>query len=70
MQAENWETVKELLQKVLQLEPLKRRKFLDEPGISLEIREEVESLLAFEEETEDYYVAFGKCFFKRLFLER
>ena len=67
MQAENWGRIKELLQKVLQLEPSKRRKFLDEPGISLEIREEVESLLAFEEETEDFMSLSASVFSKDFF---
>jgi non-specific serine/threonine protein kinase/serine/threonine-protein kinase len=52
MQPENWKKVKALLDDVLLLEPSARRPFLEKSGASTEIREEVESLLAFEEESE------------------
>ena len=54
MQAENWDKVKEMLREVLQLEPLKRGAFLEKAETTVEIRAEVESLLAFEAESEDF----------------
>ncbi|HEX8249426.1 MAG TPA: serine/threonine-protein kinase [Pyrinomonadaceae bacterium] len=54
MQAENWKKVKEILREAMQIEPPARRAFLDEAAPSAEIRAEVESLLAFEAETEDF----------------
>lgn len=53
MQSENWKKIKEILEQALELEPSARRDFLDKSGASGEIRAEVESLLAFEEEAED-----------------
>lgn len=67
MQAENWKKVKELLDEVLQLDTSERQAFLDKANVSLEIRAEVESLLAFEEEAETMMflsaVEFSKDFF-------
>ena len=51
MQAENWEKIKKLLDEVLPLDSQRRQKFFDEAGINDEIRREVESLLAFENES-------------------
>ena len=53
MKTENWIKVKELLQEVLPLDLPERKNFLENSGVSAEIRREVESLLAFEEESED-----------------
>ena len=67
MQSENWKKVKELLDEVIVLDPAARRGFLEKSGASAEIRDEVESLLAFEEESEDLMrlsaVEFSKDFF-------
>lgn len=68
MHTENWKQIKELLQEVLSLAPEKREQFLTDSGASPEIRAEVESLLAFETESEDLMrlsaVEFSKDFFE------
>jgi non-specific serine/threonine protein kinase/serine/threonine-protein kinase len=53
MQTENWKKVKELLNEVLPLTQSERQKFFGNSQINDEMRREVESLLAFEEESED-----------------
>lgn len=53
MQTENWKKVKDLLNEVLPLNSEERRKYFDDAKISDEIRTEVESLLDFEEESEN-----------------
>ncbi len=53
MSAENWVKVKKTLREVLDAAPSERRRIL-ENGISEEIRAEVESLLAFENESADF----------------
>lgn len=67
MQAENWKKVKKLLNEVLQLETSEREKFLNNANVNEDIRVEVESLLAFEEEAQDMMflsaVEFSKDFF-------
>ena len=67
MQTEKWKKIKELLAEVLPLGASERRNFLDKSGVNGEIRVEVESLLAFEEESEDLMklsaVEFSKDFF-------
>ncbi len=67
MQTEKWKKVKELLAEVLPLEASERENFLDNSGINGETRAEVESLLVFEEESEDLMklsaVEFSKDFF-------
>jgi len=67
MQTGNWKKVKELLQEVLPLDDSERARFFDNSGVNIEIRAEVESLLAFEEESEDLMrlsaVEFSKDFF-------
>jgi len=67
MQSENWKKIKELLDEVLSLELSERQKFLDNAKVSAELRAEVESLLAFETESEDLMrlsaVEFSKDFF-------
>jgi serine/threonine protein kinase len=54
MQAENWKKVKEILREAMQIEPSERRAFLDVAAPGGEVRAEVDSLLAFEAETEDF----------------
>ena len=67
MQNQNWEQVKELLQQVLTLEAAERYAFLNDSAVAPEVRAEVESLLAFEDEAEDLMrlsaVEFSKDFF-------
>ena len=67
MQAENWKKVKQLLDEVLSLETSERQRALQNSEISPEIRAEVESLLAFENESEDLMrlsaIEFSKDFF-------
>ncbi len=64
---ENWQKVKELLDEVLNLEASEREKILHNSEIDNEIREEVRSLLAFEEDSENLIklsaVEFSKGFF-------
>ncbi len=54
MEFKNPANVKELLWEVLEIEPAKRREFLDNAGTSAEIRAEVESLLSFEAVSADF----------------
>ncbi len=65
MQAENWKIIKQVLNDALELETSERKNFLNK--FDDEIRSEVESLLAFEEESEDSMrlaaVEFSKEFF-------
>ncbi len=66
MSAENWKTVKKILGEVLDLEAAERQSFLTK--LDAPLREEVESLLAFEDESEDWMklsaVEFSKDFFE------
>lgn len=65
MQAENWKKIKQVLNDALELETSERKIYLNK--FDDEIRAEVESLLAFEEESEDAMrltaVEFSKEFF-------
>ncbi len=54
MKTHNWKKVSEILLDCLEVETSNRRKFLDDLKISPEVSTEVESLLAFETETEDF----------------
>ncbi len=54
MKPENWLKVKEILRETLGVETSKRRAFLEKAKIDGEVRLEVESLLAFEEASEDF----------------
>ena len=67
MQAENWKKVKEILAEVLALEFSRRQNYLEKAEIASEIRQEVESLLAVEEESASLMnlsaVEFSKDFF-------
>jgi len=53
MSAENWEKIKKALREVLDAAPSERQTIL-ETRVSADIRAEVESLLAFESESEDF----------------
>lgn len=53
MDADIWLRVKDILQQVLDLEPAERTKYLDNLGISDEMRAEIESLIGFENEAEE-----------------
>jgi non-specific serine/threonine protein kinase/serine/threonine-protein kinase len=58
MRTEEWIKVEELLNAALELEPVERRKLLDEIGESApDLRREVESLLACEEKVDDFLAA-------------
>jgi eukaryotic-like serine/threonine-protein kinase len=63
----NWEQVKELLDEVLQIEPSKRLTYLRKAAVNDEVRAEVESLIAFEDEAENLMnlsaIEFSKDFF-------
>ncbi len=67
MQAENWKNIKAVLTEALNLDASERREFLENADISAEVRSEVESLLTFEEESEDLMhlsaVEFSRDFF-------
>ena len=67
METENWKNIKDVLLDALNLRDFERREFLDKADITPEVRAEVESLLAFEEESEDLMhlsaVEFSKDFF-------
>lgn len=67
MISKDWEQIKDLLGEVLHLESSERQKYLDDRCIQGEIRAEVESLLAFETESEDVLrlsaVEFSRDFF-------
>ncbi len=52
MKTENWSTVSEILLDCLEIEISERQTYLDKLNLSQKIREEVESLLAFEENVE------------------
>jgi len=54
MKSESWITIKAVLQEVLNIAPSKRAEFLENAGLSLEIKEEVQSLIEFEEESEKF----------------
>ncbi|HLM59728.1 MAG TPA: serine/threonine-protein kinase, partial [Pyrinomonadaceae bacterium] len=67
MKAENWKNIKDVLLEALKLDSSQRWAYLEKANISDETREEVKSLLAFEEESEDLMrlsaVEFSKDFF-------
>lgn len=54
MQAENWDRVKIILLEILELEPFRRLDYLEKNVADKEIRAEIESLLAFEAESENF----------------
>jgi eukaryotic-like serine/threonine-protein kinase len=72
MTGENWKYLKEIVGEVLNLPPAKRKGFLDNKNLSLEMRAEVESLMAFDEASENFlnvsavtlsrdFIAFGEA---------
>ena len=67
MHSENWQKVKEILDKVLSLEAAERQQFLNSQNLTPEILTEVNSLLAFETESENLMklsaVEFSRGFF-------
>lgn len=54
MKKENWEEIKNTLRATLEIEPARRKIFLNAVAPNSEVRAEVESLLAFETATEDF----------------
>lgn len=54
MQAENWITIKKILDEIMKLSPSKRQVFLDNSNLPDEIRHEVESLIAVESQAESF----------------
>ncbi len=54
MESADWKTIKEIVLRALERDPSDRRAYLDQIGISPETRAEVESLLIFETEAEDF----------------
>jgi serine/threonine protein kinase len=69
MRKEERQIVNKVLLDVLQIERSERQKFLDEAGISPEIRAEVESLLALEQESENFLTAAASNFSLEFFLD-
>lgn len=67
MHADNWKNIKDVLLEALSLDASERRLYLEAADISFEVREEVKSLLACEQESEDLMhlsaVEFSKGFF-------
>jgi non-specific serine/threonine protein kinase/serine/threonine-protein kinase len=53
MDPKNWQKVKDVLDEVLQIGPEGRRQFLDAADLDREVRDEVQSLLSFEEASAD-----------------
>jgi len=54
MKAENWKTVKEILQEILNLAPSERVEFFRKSAIDADIRTEIESLLTHEKGAADF----------------
>ncbi len=54
MTEENWKNIKKIVGEVLNIPPSERKDFLDNAKLSAEIRAEVESLLAFDEASENF----------------
>ena len=73
MQTEEWEKVKELLDEVLQIEPSERQNFLERSDFSKQVRDEVKSLLAFEDQADNLMnlsaIELSKDFFTDLIAE-
>jgi len=68
MEPENWAKVKAILSDVLALETSERKVYLEKLGLTPEVREEVESLLSFENEAEDV-MKFSAVEFAKDFLD-
>lgn len=54
MKAENWTTIKEILQRVINLAPAERAAYFEKSGLPSEVKAEVASLLAVEENSRDF----------------
>jgi hypothetical protein len=54
MKIENWKTIKEILQEILQLAPTERSNFFNKSDVTVEIRREIESLLSQEKKAKDF----------------
>ena len=67
MQSENWKKVKDLLDQALEVDVRQRMAFILDSGFDPEVQQEVESLLSFEEESEQLMhlsaVEFSRDFF-------
>ncbi|MEZ5424674.1 MAG: serine/threonine-protein kinase [Pyrinomonadaceae bacterium] len=70
MQPENWKKIKEFLSEALALDPSARRKYLDGLDIDGESLEEIRSLLAQEEESENFMSLSARNFSEDFFPER
>jgi serine/threonine protein kinase len=67
MTEEKWKNLKEIVSETLNLPPFERKIFLDKANLSPEIRAEVESLIAFDEVSEDF-MKFSAVTFSRDFI--
>ena len=67
MRAENWQTIKDTLIEVLDLDPSGRRAYLDNAHLSAEVRAEVESLLTQEDNAQDFMSLTASGFARELF---
>lgn len=70
MQAENWITIKKVLQELFNLTPFEREEFWAKSDLSAEIKDEVKSLLEFEEESEKFMSATAGNLTGELFFEK
>ncbi len=66
MNSTKWNEIKALLDQTLSIEPSRRMVFLQKAGVSGELLAEVESLLAFEGQSEDFMSLDAECFSKDL----
>ncbi|MGI8670825.1 MAG: protein kinase domain-containing protein [Aridibacter sp.] len=69
MKQAQWEKVNVIMEKVIAIEPLERREFLKNSDVEAEILAEVESLLAFEKEAENFMSLPARDFSDGLFLQ-
>ncbi len=70
MQVESWITIKEVLHQVINLAPFEREDFLAKSGLSAEIKNEVKSLLEFEEDSAKFMSATAGNLTGELFFEK
>lgn len=54
MNAENWEQIKDLLERAMRIEPARRARFLQDSGARREVLSEVESLLKVDDSSSDF----------------
>lgn len=57
MKSDNWKKISEILSDYLEIDVSERKSFLDKLRLNPETRSELEDLLAFEIETEDFMSA-------------